>query len=67
MIRKVKRILKVTELRNSETGNQGNMIDENIGEVQLRNFIKEKQIQKDVVESTIEVAAEELLAAEPTF
>ena len=66
MIRKVKRILKVTELRNSETGNQGNMVDENI-EVQLRNFIKEKQIQKDVVESTIEVAAEELLAAEPTF
>ena len=42
MIRKVKRILKVTELRNSETGNQGNMVDENIGEVQLRNFIKEK-------------------------
>ena len=41
MIRKVKRILKVTELRNSETGNQGNMVDENI-EVQLRNFIKEK-------------------------
>ena len=66
MIRKVKRILKVTELRNSETGNQGNMVDENI-EVQLRNFIKEKQIQKGVVESTIEVAAEELLAAKPTF
>ena len=40
------------------------MVDENITEVQLRNFIKERQIQKDVIETTIEVAAEELLAAE---
>ena len=43
------------------------MVDENITEVQLRNFIKERQIQKDVIETTIEVAAEELLAAERTF
>ena len=67
MIRNVERTLKVIELGNSETGNQGNMVDENIGEVQWRNFIKERQIQKDVTETTIEVAAEELLAAEPTF
>ena len=43
------------------------MVDENITEVQLRNFIKERQIQKDVIETTIEVAAEELLAAQRTF
>ena len=43
------------------------MVDENILEVQLRNFIKERQIQKDVIETTIEVADEELLAAERTF
>ena len=43
----------------SETGNQGNMVDENITEVQLRNFIKERQIQKDVIETTTEVAAED--------
>ena len=59
MIRNVERILKVTELGDSETGNQGNMVDENITEVQLRNFIKERQIQKDVIETIIEVAAEE--------
>ena len=67
MIRNVQRILKEIELGDSETGNQGNMVDENITEVQLRNFIKERQIQKDVIETTIEVAAEELLAAERTF
>ena len=67
MIRNVERILKVVELGDNETGNQGNMVDENITEVQLRNFIKERQKQKDVTETTIEVAAEELLAAEPTF
>ena len=67
MIRNVERILKVIELGDSENGNQGNMVDENITEVQLRNFIKERQKQKDVTETTIEVAAEELLAAEPTF
>ena len=50
-----------------ELGDQGNMVDENITEVQLRNFIKERQIQKDVIETTIEVAAEELLAAQRTF
>ena len=43
------------------------MVDENITEVQLRNFIKERQIQKDVIETTLEVATEELLAAEQTF
>ena len=40
------------------------MADENIGEVQLRNFISERQAQKDVMETTIEVAPVELLAAE---
>ena len=64
MTRNVERILKVIELGDSETGNQGNMVNENITEVQLRNFIKERQIQKDVIETTIEVAAEELLAIE---
>ena len=67
MIRNVERILKVIELGDSETGNQGNMVDENITEVQLRNFIKERHKQKGVIETTIEEAAEELLAAEPTF
>ena len=43
------------------------MADENIGEVQLRNFISERQAQKDVMETTIEVAPVELLAAEWTF
>ena len=43
------------------------MVDENITEVQLRNFIKERQMQKDVIETTLEVVAEELLAAERTF
>ena len=44
MTRNVERILKVIELGDSETGNQGNMVNENITEVQLRNFIKERQI-----------------------
>ena len=35
--------------------------------MQLRNFIRERQIQKDVIETTIKVAAEELLANKPTF
>ena len=44
------------------------MADENITEAQLRNFIKERQVREDVIETTIEVAAEELLAtAERTF
>ena len=64
MTRNVERILKVIKLGDSETGNQGNMVNENITEVQLRNFIKERQIQKDVIETTIEVAVEELLAIE---
>ena len=63
-MRNVERILKVIEIGDSETGNQGNMVNEHITEVQLRNFIKERQIQKDVIETTIGVAAEELLAAE---
>ena len=67
MIRNVERILKVIESGNSETENQENMVDENIGQVQLRNFITERQIQKDIIETTLEVAAEDLLAAEPTF
>ena len=65
MIRNVERILKVIELGNSETGNQGNMVDRNITEMQLRNFIKERQIRKDVIETTIEVT--ELLATKRTF
>ena len=64
MIRNVERILKVIELGDSKTGNQGNMVNENMTEVQLRNFIKERQIQMDVIEPTIEVAAKELLATE---
>ena len=43
------------------------MVDEKITEVQLKNFITERQIQTDVLETTIEVAVEELLAAERTF
>ena len=44
------------------------MVNENIGEVQLRNFIRERRIQKDdVIETIIEVSAEELLANEPTL
>ena len=61
MIRNVERILKVIELGDIETGNQRNLVDENITVVQLRNFIKERMIQKDVIETTIEVTAEELL------
>ena len=64
MIQNAERILKVIEIGDNETGNQGNMVDEHITEVQLRNFIKERQIQKDVIETTIEGAAEELLPAE---
>ena len=64
MIQNVERILKVIELGDSKTGNQGNMVNENMTEVQLRNFIKERQIQMDVIETTIEVAAKELLATE---
>ena len=67
MIRNVERILKVIELGDIETGNQRNLVDENITVVQLRNFIKERMIQKDVIETTIEVTAEELLAAKRTF
>ena len=33
----------------------------------MRNLIKERWIQKDVIETTTEVAAEELLAAERSF
>ena len=33
----------------------------------MRNFIKERWIQKGVIETTTEVAAEELLAAERSF
>ena len=67
MIRNVERILKVIELGDIETGNQRNLVDENITVVQLRNFIKERMIQKDVIETTIQVTAEELLAAKRTF
>ena len=35
--------------------------------MQLRNFIRERQIQKNVIETTIEVVAEEFLANESTF
>ena len=57
MIRNVERILKVIELGESETGNQENIFHENKTEVQLRNFIKERQMQKKVIETTIVVAA----------
>ena len=43
------------------------MVDEIIGEVQLSNFIRERQTQKVVIETTIEVSAKELLANEPTL
>ena len=61
MIRNVEGILKVIELGNSETEDQENLVDENIREVQLRNFIRERQMQKDVIETFIEVSAKELL------
>ena len=35
--------------------------------MQLRSFTRERQIQKDVIETIIEVSAEEILANEPTF
>ena len=41
------------------------MVDENI-EVELRHFIRERQTQNDVIETTIETSAEKLLATEPT-
>ena len=37
-MRKVEKILKVIEIGDSETGNQRNIVDENITEVQLRNY-----------------------------
>ena len=37
-MQKVEKILKVIELGDSETGSQGNMVNENITEVQLRNY-----------------------------
>ena len=43
------------------------MVSENIGEMQLSNFIRERQIQKDVIETTIEVSAKALLVNERTF
>ena len=55
------------QLGNSETEDQENLVNENVGEVQLRNFIRERQIQKDVIETIIEVSAKELLANEPTL
>ena len=67
MIRNIEKMLKVIELENSKTEDQENIADENIEEVQSRNFIRERQIQKNVIETTIEVAAEELLANESTF
>ena len=42
--------LKVIESINSETEDQENMVDEIIGQVQLRHFIWGRQIQKDVTE-----------------
>ena len=63
----VEGILKVIELENSETQDQENIVDENIREVQLKNLIGERQIQMEILEITIEVSAEELLANEPTF
>ena len=63
----VEGILKVIELENSETQDQENIVDENIGEVELKNLIGERQIQMEILEITIEVSAEELLANEPTF
>ena len=43
------------------------MVNENIGKVPFRNFIRERGIQKDVIETANEVSAEELLANGPTF
>ena len=42
--------LKVIELGNRETEDQENMVDEIIGQVQLRHLIWGRQIQKDVTE-----------------
>ena len=67
MIWAVARILKVIELGNSKTENQKSMVNENIGKVPFRNFIRERRIQKDVIETATEVSAEELLANGPTF
>lgn len=67
MIRNVERLLKAMKLGSSETGDQENIVDENTGEVHLINFIRERQIQMDVIETTIEVSAEELLGSEPTL
>ena len=35
--------------------------------MELKNLIEERQIQMEILEITIEVSAEELLANEPTF
>ena len=35
------------------------MVDENLREEQLRNFIRERKIQKDVIEITTETLTEE--------
>ena len=48
--------IKSNWIRKQRNWESRKYVDENIGEVQLRNFIKEKPIQKDVIETTIEVA-----------
>lgn len=55
----VERILEVIELGSSETQDQENMVDENLREEQLRNFIRKRKIQKDVIEITTETLTEE--------
>ena len=42
MTRKVERILKVNLLQNRKTNDRENMVNLNIAEKQLRNFIRER-------------------------
>ena len=58
MIQNVERILKVIKLRNSETEERENMVYKITGEEQLRNFIRERETQKDIIEITREISKE---------
>ena len=56
MIQNVERILKVIKLRNGETEERENMVYKITGEEQLRNFIRERETQKDIIEITREIS-----------
>ena len=64
MTRNVERILKVNLLQNRKTNDRENMVNLNIAEKQLRNFIRERDIQKGTIENTTEISGGELLANE---